>query len=58
MIKSPCMKCEERYYGCHSKCDKYQEFAKKKRELNAEILRQKEEERCLMKRAMSRQKKH
>ncbi len=57
MIKAPCLKCEDRYYGCHSACEKYQEFAKKKQELNAEILRQKEEERWIMKQVM-RRKKH
>ena len=27
---APCMGCEERYFGCHGKCEKYQEFRKEK----------------------------
>lgn len=24
---APCFKCEDRFVGCHSKCDKYKEFS-------------------------------
>lgn len=25
-MKAPCKDCEERFLGCHSQCEKYQEF--------------------------------
>ena len=28
MIKSPCLNCEKRYPGCHSKCEDYIAFRK------------------------------
>lgn len=28
MIDSPCYKCESRTIGCHSNCEKYQEWRK------------------------------
>lgn len=28
LIKISCYKCEERYIGCHGKCEKYKEFKK------------------------------
>ena len=35
---APCMGCEERYFGCHSKCSKYQEFrAKRDKENEARV---------------------
>lgn len=40
-LKSPCMKCEDRWINetgrCHSTCEKYIEFAKKSREINNRI---------------------
>lgn len=27
-VKSNCYKCENRYVGCHSKCEKYKEYRK------------------------------
>lgn len=29
---SPCKDCADRYLGCHSKCESYQEFYKKNQE--------------------------
>lgn len=26
VLEAPCKQCSERYAGCHSKCQKYQEF--------------------------------
>ena len=25
-MDAPCLKCEERSFGCHSKCEKYQKY--------------------------------
>lgn len=36
---APCMGCEERYFGCHGKCNKYQNFRKEKDRQNAEKVR-------------------
>jgi len=32
MNKSPCLNCPDRHPGCHSTCDKYQQFKQKKEE--------------------------
>lgn len=32
MNKSPCLDCPDRHPGCHSTCDKYQQFKQKKEE--------------------------
>lgn len=32
MIQAPCKGCEERQVGCHSTCEKYAEYKKKKNE--------------------------
>ena len=36
MGKAPCLKCEERSPGCHSRCDKYKQYAEVRRKINAE----------------------
>lgn len=41
MYPSPCKSCEDRYFGCHSKCDKYLEFRKKCMDLNQKIRKMK-----------------
>ena len=56
MMKAPCLKCENRHYGCHASCEEYQKFFKEKQEINAEMLRQKEEERWIMKHVKQRQR--
>lgn len=33
----PCYECNKRTIGCHSKCDEYIEWAKKRREVNEKI---------------------
>lgn len=33
---SPCMDCEERQIGCHSNCERYQEYASKLRKTKLE----------------------
>jgi len=38
MEHAPCKDCSERYFGCHGKCQKYQEFrAKRNKELEENI---------------------
>lgn len=37
MIKGPCLNCEERYVGCHSKCKKYQQYRKELDEFNDRV---------------------
>lgn len=32
--KAPCMDCNERYLGCHGKCEKYQAFRTERNRLN------------------------
>ena len=32
-IINPCYKCEDREVGCHSKCEKYQEFASRRKSI-------------------------
>ena len=32
-IINPCYKCEDREVGCHSNCEKYKEFAKKRKSI-------------------------
>lgn len=34
-VDSPCKDCPDREVGCHGRCDKYQEYVKKKDELMA-----------------------
>ena len=29
-FQTPCFECEERYLGCHGKCEKYQAFTKER----------------------------
>lgn len=29
-FQTPCFECEERYLGCHGKCEKYQTFTKER----------------------------
>jgi len=29
-FQTPCFECEERYLGCHGKCEKYQSFTKER----------------------------
>lgn len=42
--KAPCRYCEEREVGCHSKCEKYQEYYRDNEKFKAEKLKRKEEE--------------
>jgi len=34
--KAPCMNCDERYFGCHGKCEKYQTFRAERDRINNE----------------------
>ena len=40
-IDSPCKDCQDRFLGCHSKCEKYIAFRKKRDEQLDEINKQK-----------------
>lgn len=40
-IKSPCLLCDKRHIGCHSKCSEYLSYVDKKDALNAEIRKKK-----------------
>lgn len=35
-IVYPCKDCEERYLGCHSKCEKYKECSEKSHRLSSQ----------------------
>lgn len=37
MINSPCKDCEEREIGCHSVCEKYQDYFKRNEERKQRI---------------------
>lgn len=32
-MNAPCHKCEDREVGCHSKCERYQQYAEHQREM-------------------------
>lgn len=36
-VNSPCLKCKDRHFGCHQKCEKYAEF-KLKRALENKLI--------------------
>lgn len=38
----PCYHCNERYVGCHAKCDRYASFAAKRQQINKEKFMEKE----------------
>ena len=40
--KSPCMGCDKRYVGCHSKCEDYIAFKKLSDDMNAETRKRKD----------------
>lgn len=40
MTKGPCYECEDRSVGCHSKCEKYKQWAEERREVNAKITKE------------------
>lgn len=40
--KCQCQDCADRYVGCHSECEKYQEFVKAREEFNTYIRQQEE----------------
>ena len=44
MNKAPCKDCPDRQVGCHSTCEKYLTFRKKRNELNESIYKQREKE--------------
>ena len=35
MSKAPCLNCEKRELGCHSNCEKYNEFKQEREKENA-----------------------
>lgn len=37
MIKGPCLNCEKRYVGCHSKCIEYHQYRKELDEFNDKV---------------------
>ena len=41
LSNNPCYKCAERKVGCHGKCEKYQEWNKKREELRQKIYKEK-----------------
>lgn len=38
----PCKDCTDRHEGCHATCEKYLECAKKRKEMNEKMRREKE----------------
>ena len=38
---APCLGCEKRYLGCHSKCEEYIDFKNKSQEANQRIANKK-----------------
>lgn len=38
MISDPCYECKDRAIGCHSKCEKYIEWAEKRKEVSKKII--------------------
>lgn len=42
-LKAPCKDCEERYLGCHGKCNKYKAFKESNEERNKHLRMLKEE---------------
>lgn len=45
--EAPCLSCGDRHLGCHSECDKYSDFVKKRREYMGHIKKQKTDENIL-----------
>lgn len=44
---APCYKCEERHAGCHSECELYLAFRKKRDEYNEKVSKERELARSL-----------
>lgn len=38
----PCFKCNERYVGCHGKCEKYADFVERNKKRREEMFRAKD----------------
>lgn len=41
-MQAPCYRCEDRYLGCHSDCDRYKAFCREREEIRKARLKESE----------------